>query len=223
MRLRTYFFLAALVCAGPAVSSAGAAGSQPIGVIVNSQNGRLDGSSAVQGTNFFGGEEFVTYESGAMQLRVRECRIDLGATTDARFLPDSHPEHLLVIQGSARYSCPASAMLWLETPAGVLHGADGMPSSGMIIVNDAHSMTVSAYGEPLVLDNDGELHMINAGQSYRIAISEEDTDGGAPPKTAVNRRRRRLAMWLISGAAAAFITAALWDNMSESPYKPSLH
>src|SRR5215469_4190232 len=122
MRLRTYLCLGALFCSGLAASAAKAAGTQPIGVIVASQNGRLDGTNAVQGTNFYGGEEFVTYEAGGMQLRVHDCRIDLGATTDARFLPDSHPDHLLVIQGSARYTCPKGAALWVETPAGVVSG-----------------------------------------------------------------------------------------------------
>ncbi|HXA57411.1 MAG TPA: hypothetical protein VNU84_08220 [Candidatus Acidoferrum sp.] len=220
MRLTTCFCLTVLLCAGPAASAAKAAGEQPIGVIVTSQNGRLDGTSAVEGSNFYGGEEFVTYESGAMQLRVRQCRIDLGATTDARFLPDSHPEHLLVIQGSARYSCPAGAAVWLETPAGVVRGADGMPASGLVVVNDAHSMTVSAYGEPLVLDNDGELHTINAGESYRVAIS--DDDAGAPPQAVQNKhRRRKLVFWLIGGSAAAFAVGEIWEQYSESPYKPT--
>jgi hypothetical protein len=219
MRLTAYLLLAGVFCAGPAASAVNAAGEQPIGVVVVSQNGHLDGTNAVEGTNFYGGEEFVTYESGAMQLRVRDCRIDLGAATDARFLPDSHPDHLLVIQGSARYSCPAGAAIWIETPAGVVHGTDGMPSSGMVVVSDAHNMTISAYGEPLVLDNEGELHLINAGESYRVAVADEDP-GAVPQSTQNKHRRRKLVFWLIGGATAAFAAGEIWEQDSESPYKP---
>jgi hypothetical protein len=187
-----------------------------------SQNGHLDGLDAAAGADFYGGEEFVTYEAGAMQLRVHQCRIDLGATTDARFLPDAHPDHLLVVQGSARYSCPAGAMLWIDTPAGIIHGSDGMPASGMVVISDPHDLTISAYGQGLVLDNEGELHLIGPGQMYRVAVEEEAEAAGAslPPQAQKKHRRRKLAMWLIGGSIATFAAGEIWEQDSESPYKP---
>jgi hypothetical protein len=226
MRLVGRICLAGLLSAGPSVFAAKAAVKQPLGVIEVSQNGHVNGTEAAPGSDFYGGEEFVTYESGSMQLRVRDCRIDLGATTDARFLPDAHPDHLLVIQGSARYSCPAGAVLWVDTPAGIVHGSEGMPASGMIVVNDAHDLVISAYGEGLILDNDGELHLIGGGQSYRVAVSDEyanaGTSGDGSPQAQKKHRRHKLALWLIGGGVAAFAAGEIWEEESESRTNPSL-
>jgi hypothetical protein len=222
MRVLGYFCVAALLSAAPWASAVRAAGEQPLGVIEATQDGHLDGTEAEAGSDFYAGEEFVTYESGAMQLRVHHCRIDLGASTQAQFLPDESPDRLQVIQGSARYSCPKGAALWIETPAGILRGVPGLESSGMVTINDSHNLVVSAYGQTVVLDNDGELHIINPGQTYRVAVSMEEASANAnvPPQVQKKRRRRKLAMWLIGGSMTAFAVGEIWEQDSESPYKP---
>lgn len=211
----------ALLCSGLVLAAgpARAAGDQPIGVVELSHNAHIDGLDAAVGSDFYGGEEFVTFEQGAMQLRVRQCRIDLGASTDARFLPDSHPDRLLVIQGSARYSCPAGAWLWIDTPAGIVHGAQGEAASGMINVTDAHNLVISAYGQGLILDNDGDLHTIAAGESYRVVVTEEAADV-ISPQDQKKHRRRKVAMWLVDGSAGTFAAVELWRYVCESPWKP---
>ena len=223
MRFLGYCCVVALLSAAPGASAVPAAGGQPIGVIEATQDGHLDGTDAHAGSDFYAGEEFVTYESGAMRLRVHHCRIDLGNSTEAQFLPDESRDHLQVVQGTARYSCPKGASLWVETPAGILRGVPGLESSGMAIINDSHSMVVSAYGASLVLDNDGELHIINPGQTYRVAVVSESGDANAgrsaPTPTQRKRHRRKLAMWLIGGSGTAFAGGEIWEQGSESPYK----
>lgn len=214
----------AALCASLGALPTRAAGDQPLGVIDVAQDSRVDGLTAAAGADFYAGEEFVTNQDGAVKLRIRDCRIDLGASTNARFLPDSHPDRLQVIQGSARYSCRAGAMLLLETPAGIVHGADGKDTSAMVVINDAHNLVISAYGDGLVLDNDGDIHLIAAGESYRVTVSDESADASAPEspedENQRKRRRRKLAMWLIGGGAVGFGAAELYEQWSESPYKP---
>ncbi len=224
MRLLGYVCLAGMISASWGARLARAAGDQAIGVVVSSQNGNLDGTVAVAGSDFYGGEEFVTYAQGAMQLRVHHCRIDLGENTDARFLPGETPDHLLVIQGSARYSCPKGALLLIDTPVGTVHGIEGQPASGMIVITDAHDLVISAYDQGLVLDNEGELHGIDAGQTYRVAVEEEadaDPASAYPPQVQRKRRRRKIAMWLIGGGVMAFAVTDVIEQMDESPYTPT--
>lgn len=208
--------------AGVVALSAGAAGNSPIGVVEASQNANLDGQNAAAGSDFYGGEEFVTYQEGQARLRVNHCRIDLGEMTNARFLPDSTPDRLLVMQGTARYSCPKGAALLIDTPAGVLHGIDGQAASGMVQVTDAHDLVISAYDQRLVLDNDGELHSIEAGQTYRIAVLEQVGYGASRQQTAVHHRKR-IVLWLVfaSGTAVAG-DYLLWNCLTESPSRPSV-
>jgi hypothetical protein len=226
MRTFTYFCAAALslaTVAGVAKAAGDPAGEPALGVIEVARNSHVDGINAVEGSNFYAGEEFVTYDAGQVELRVRQCRIYLGATTDARFLPDSHPDDLLVVQGTARYSCPKGAILWIETPAGIIHGAEDQAASGMIVVTDDHTMTISAQGQGLVLDNAGELHFIAPGDSYRVTVAAESADAGIIPASPEQkkRRRRKLAFWLLGGSGAAYAATAIWQELSESPYKPT--
>lgn len=215
-------FLFIMAFGGTVAISVSAAGKSPIGVVEVSQNANLDGQNAVVGSDFYGGEEFVTYQEGQVRLRVHHCRIDLGEMTNARFLPDASPDRLLVIQGSARYSCPIGAALLIETPAGVLHGADGKAASGMVEVTDAHDLMISAYDAPLVLDNDGELHYIQAGQTYRVAVTDEADNGVASPQ-AVSHHRRKLLLWRVMGiGSVAVADYFLWNCLTESPWKPNV-
>ncbi|HKQ87869.1 MAG TPA: hypothetical protein VJS43_13990 [Candidatus Acidoferrales bacterium] len=222
MRLLGYLCLVAILAFVPASLPVRAAGDQPIGVIEVSQNANLDGLRAAEGSDFYAGEEFVTYQAGEVQLRVHHCRIGLGAMTNARFMPDATPDRLLLIQGTARYSCPKGAGLLIDTPAGTVRGADAMPASGMIDVTDAHNLVISAFDQGLVLDNDGELHLIAPGQSYRINVQEADADGGGQtiPATKNRRRRRKLAMILIFGGPTLLAGYAGWHLLTESPSKP---
>lgn len=221
MRLLGYLSLVAVLSTVPAALRTRAAGNQPIGVIEVSRDADLDGLRAVEGSDFYGGEEFVTDKAGEVQLRLHHCRIDLGEMTNARFLPDATPDRLLLIQGTARYSCPKGAALLIDTPAGIVRGADGMAASGMVDVTDPHNLVISAFDQGLVLDNDGELHLIGAGQSYRINVQDAAEDaGGSEPIPATNRRRKKkLAMVLIIGGAAYAVYQG-WCELTESPSKP---
>ncbi len=224
MRLLAHIGVAAIFALGPASLAANAAGTQPLGVIELSQNANLDGLAAIQGSDFYAGEEFVTSQAGEVQLRIHHCRIDLGAMTSARFMPDETPDRLLLIQGTARYSCPKGAALLIDTPAGTVRGLNGMAASGMIDVSDAHNLAVSAFDQGLILDNDGELHMIGAGQSYRINVQDAADSGGGQtiPATNNHRRRKKLAMILIIGGGAFYAAYQGWCELTESPSKPEV-
>ena len=88
-------------------------------------------------------------------------------------------------------------------------------------------MIISAYRGTLVLDNDGDLHEISAGKSYRVTM---DLDPAAEPQgpagaggnnRVVAPRRRHLLFDLIVLGAAAGAGVALWYHLSESPSNPN--
>jgi hypothetical protein len=226
MRFTHFICLAGLLCAASSVTY-GADPGDALGVIDVAQNAHVDGLNAVVGTNFYAGEEFVTWEAGTVQMRIHKCRVELGAATDATFLPDTLMDHLMVRQGSAHFSCPKGGLFLLETPAGIVRGAEGQAASGMVVINDAHNLVISASGDDLILDNDGELHLIKAGESYRVTVAEEDADASAAPAPGQGpqgqhrHRRRKLAFYLIMHAGVPAAVAYVgWHYLTESPSKP---
>jgi hypothetical protein len=89
-------------------------------------------------------------------------------------------------------------------------------------------IVVSAYHGSLVLDNDGEIHTIPEGKSFRVVMDPEPATAApemAPSQdngntTPTKRRRRRLAFFLLLGAGAGLASWAIWDVLSESSSSP---
>ena len=106
----------------------------------------------------------------------------------------------------------------------MLRGVAGEVASGRVALTGPNEMIVSSYRGGMVLDNDGELHTIPAGKSYRVMAEDSEMtaaaqpdDPGTPSKA---RRRKKLAFYIVTTAAVAGISAAIWNKLSESPYKP---
>jgi hypothetical protein len=211
---------------GAACGVARAAGPErSLGVVETADNARLDNDDATRGMNFFAGQEFVTRDDGELRLRVNTSRVEVGASSRIDFLADSCPTGLRMIAGILRFSEPVNGGVTIATPAGVVRGMDGRAASGLIVVHDANNLEISAYEQDLVLDNDGELHVIPAGQSYRIGVQNaaQDPPASSPtsaPIPAFHPPRRKLVFYAIAGAVAVFVNWEIWDQDSESPYKP---
>ncbi|MFZ0882735.1 MAG: hypothetical protein WAN14_05015, partial [Candidatus Acidiferrales bacterium] len=112
---------------------------------------------------------------------------------------------------------------------------DGVPSYGQGTISSPLEVVISAYRVTLVLDNEGELHTIPAGKSYRVtmdlepaavaptaepAAQETQSDNGQVVQPR-KRRRKKLAFYLIFTGALAGASYALWDELAESPSKPN--
>ena len=212
-------FLAAVLLLGSASGVAQAAGMErSLGVVDIAEQARVDGNDISKGADFFAGQDLATGEGGVLQVRVQSGRIQMGAFSDATVLPDTSPSRLQIIRGSVRFSEPANGGFVIGTPAGILRGAEGHGAAGMVVIHDANNMEISAYGEDLILDNDGELHLIPAGRSYRVEVREAPANSSSPV-AGYHPPRRKLALYMIGGAVAVFAEYEIWNHGSERPYK----
>jgi hypothetical protein len=93
-----------------------------------------------------------------------------------------------------------------------------------VALTGPNEMIISSYRGGMVLDNDGELHTIAAGESYRVVVEDSEVTAAAQPDDPSSphkgRRRRKLAFYIVTTAAVAGISAAIWNKLSESPYRP---
>ena len=126
-----------------------------------------------------------------------------------------------LISGTIGFSGSTPDQLEIETPAGIIHGASGQASFGQVTVLSQQEMVISAYRGSLILDNDGELHTISEGKSYRVTIDEETSamSSDDQPIKVHRKKRRKLGFFLI-GAAAAVTGYFVWHTVSESPSDP---
>jgi hypothetical protein len=205
-----------------------AASEKPLGMVVQAQAAQLDSQTAVSGTNVFPGDAVETSLGGVLQLKLRSSQLYLLSSSAATLAQDSNPVHATVMRGTVGFSISPPDFLELELPEGILRSADGQPAHGQVTIVGPQEVIISSYQGDLILDNDGELHTIPAGKSYRVtmdlvAADQPQEPTGYPQETHEHqaKKRRHLLFALIAVAAVAGLTAGLWVTLCESSFVPS--
>jgi hypothetical protein len=214
---------AVLLAAGlwtvPAIASSG----KPLGVVAQAQRAHLDNANAAMGASVFAGDTFETEAGGALRLRFGSSQVYLLASSAVTVAENSSGALITVTHGTVGISSSKSGQVALDTPAGIVRGAEGKAAYGQVTIAHAGEMVVSAYRGELVVDNEGELHTIPEGKSYRVMIEpDQETTSGNNPEfhpAENHHRKRRLAFYLIFTGVAAFASYELWQELSESPSK----
>ncbi len=217
--------MAALVAGLCELPAAAGTSEKPLGVVLVAEHAHQTGEKAMAGTTVYAGDAFDTEESGTIGLRVGTSQLFLLSSSAAAFGESAPIARVQLTRGTMVFSSPASGEFELETPAGMLRGAAGGAASGRVALTGPQEMIISAYRGDLLLDNEGELHTIAAGKAYRVVIEDSEVTATAEqdPPAPVHRarHRRKLAFYIVTTAAVAGISAAIWNKLSESTYKPN--
>ena len=207
-----------------------AAAEKPLGMVIQAQEAQLDNAKLAVGTSIYGGDTVVTDTGGGLRLKLGGSQLYLLAESAATLSQNTTVVHAVVSLGTVGFSSNGADNVELEIPQGILRAAGGQAAYGQATILSAQEVVISAYRGALVLDNDGELHTIPAGKNYRVTMELDQSEQQAPAaSTGGNNpivqprkgRRRRLAFYLIFTAAVAGMSLAIWDELSESPSKPS--
>jgi hypothetical protein len=212
-----------------------AANEKPLGLVLQAQQASVDNAKLAVGTTVYPGDTVETDTGGTLRLKLGTNQLYLLASSAATLAQNSTIVHAVVAHGTVGFASNGSDKIELEIPEGILRAADGVPSYGQVTITSPLEVVISAYRGTLVLDNDGELHTIPAGKSYRVTMELEPaavapTSDVAPQDTQSNnaqviqprkRRRKKLAFYLIFTGAIAGMSWAVWDELTESPSKTS--
>ncbi|MGA8144912.1 MAG: hypothetical protein WB987_13580 [Candidatus Acidiferrales bacterium] len=215
--------LVAALVAGMCELPAAGTSEKPLGVVVVAEHAHFAGEKATAGTTVYAGDAFDTEESGTLCLRVGTGQVFLLSDSAATFGQDAQMARVVLKRGTAVFSSPAPEQFEVETPAGMLRGVDGKAASGRVALTAPNEMVISAYGEGLVLDNGGELHSIAGGKAVRVVIEDSGASGTTEadvPSSVPHGRRRRILVYVVITGAVGGISAAIFNKLSESPYKP---
>ena len=203
-----------------------AADEKPLGLITQALNAHLGDATVAIGTTVYPGDTIATEVGGTARLKIGGGQVYLLSSSSATLSQSSNAVHAVVARGTVGFSSNGTDQLALEIPEGILRAADGVPSYGQVTIVGPLEVVISAYRGTLVLDNDGELHTIPEGKSYRVtmdyepAAAEPQGPAGAPTGKVSYPRHRHLAFDLIVLGVAAGAGVALWYHLSESPSHP---
>ena len=223
MRKIARFVLVALLVAGLCNLPSLASSEKPLGVIAQAERARLDNTNASTGATVYAGDTFDTDIGGTLRLRLGTSQFYLLASSAAALAQNSSGAMLTLTRGTAGFSSAASGQLQLDTPAGIVRGAQGKPAYGQVTIKSPNELVVSAFRGELLLDDEGEFHSIPEGKSYRVTIEpdpEPSQNDNKDFQAAQNHhRKRRLAFAIILGGVAGLASYEIWQELSESPTK----
>jgi hypothetical protein len=227
MREISRCFLIAILIAGLLNVPAFAANEKPLGLVTQAQDAQIGATKVAVGTTIFPGDALATDIGGTLRMKVGASQLYLLSSSSATLAQDTNIVHAVVGRGTVGFSSNGSDQLELEIPEGIVRAADGQPAYGQVTITGPREVVISAYRGALILDNDGDLHTIAAGKSYRVtmdleAAAEPQAPAGVGGKSGVvSPRRRHLVLALITLGVVAGASYGIWYVLSESPSSPN--
>ena len=205
-----------------------AANEKPLGLVTQAQDAQIANSKVTVGTTIYSGDKVETEAKGALRLRMGASQLYLLGSSSATLTQQSDAVLAVVAHGTVGFSSDGTGQFELEVLEGIIRAANGQPAYGQVTIVGPQEIVISAYRGSLVLDNDGEIHTIPEGKSYRVTMDLEPATLGPEVATSqddanttpAKRRRRKLAFFLIFGAAAALASYGIWDVLTESSSTP---
>jgi len=219
--------LVAILSVGLINVSSFAANEKPLGLVTQATEAHLGSATVAIGTTVYPGDTLATDEGGTVRLKVGGSQFYLLSSSSATLSANSTIVNAAVARGTVGFSSNGTDQLALEIPEGIVRAANGQPAYGQVTIIGPREVIVSAYRGTLVLDNDGDLHEIPAGKSYRVTMDlEPAAEPQAPAGVGGNNKivapkRRHLLFDLIVLGAVGGASYALWYHLSESPYNPN--
>lgn len=227
MRYILKSFLVAILSVGLIGIPSFAANEKPLGLVTQASEAHLGAATVAIGTTVYPGDTLATDEGGTVRLKVGGSQFYLLASSAATLSASASVVNASVARGTVGFSSNGTDQLSLEIPEGTLRAANGQPGYGQVTILGPREVVISAYRGTLVLDNDGDLHEIPAGKSYRVtmdldpAVEPQGPAGAGGNNRVVAPRHRHLLFDLIVLGAAAGAGVALWYHLSESPSNPN--
>ncbi len=230
MRSISRTFLSITLAASLLNIPAFAANEKPLGMVVQAQDAQIGTAVVAVGTTVFPGDTVETQMSGTLRLKVGGSQVYLLASSAATLSQHADMVHALVKAGTVGFSSNGTDQVGLEIPEGIVSAANGQPAYGQVTILGPREVIISAYRGTLVLDNEGELHAIPAGKSYRVTMDLDPAAPAAQPQEAagvggkdndiVAPRHRHLVFDLIVLGVAGVGSYFIFREVSESPSRP---
>jgi hypothetical protein len=193
-----------------------AASEKPLGVVLMADHARLDNANAAIGADVFSGDALVTDRGGSMRLTIGPSQVYLLSASSATLEPDAGRVQARVNIGTVGFSTSSPAQLEIQTPLGMIRGADSRPIFGQVSVLSATRMRISSYeGTLSVTDSTGAAKLIQPGETWDATLRDDSSGGNPSPPTGVGGTGinwKHVAYVVIPLVAAGVLSCALWPD-----------
>jgi hypothetical protein len=183
----------------------------------------LGPTKAAIGSTVYPGDSVFTETGSTMRLRVGGSQVYLLSESGASLSQGKDMVHVVVSHGTVGFSSPANDPVGLDTPLGFVHPVPGHAAFGQVTLNSRIEMIVTAYHGDLIVEENGNVHTILEGKSYRITTdleppaqpsSSSQSSQGSGTKSAMSSPKGEVIA-IVGGAALLSLLA--WSEFCESP------
>jgi hypothetical protein len=197
-----------------------AAGAPTVGMIAETQDGLLSGSTAARGVDVYSGDTLMTQPDGSMRLAAGSGQIYLMSATQATMERDGSIIRTKLDRGTVDFSS-ATGKLEIETPLGVVRGDSTSRTFGQVAILDPTTIRVRAItGNLIVAGADGVMKNIPAGETFEASFEPAGGPDNGPPVQGVGGRRRirwrRIIATAVIIGGTALVTGLLYEEFTES-------
>ena len=224
MRACSRAFLIAILVAGLLNLPTYAATDNPLGMIIQAEGlAHLGPAKAAIGSTVYPGDSVFTEAGATMRMRVGSSQVYLLSDSGASLSQGKDMVHVVVAHGTVGFSSPANDPIGLDTPLGFIHPVAGQPAFGQVTLNSRIEMIVTAYHGDLIVEENGNVHTIAEGKSYRISTELEPPAQPPSSQTSQGSGTTRSAMSSPKGeiiaivGGAAILSWVAWSEFCESP------
>ena len=197
-----------------------AASEKPLGMVVLATNAHLDSADAAMGANVYASDALETSVGGTLRLKVGTGQLYLLSESEAELVPGEVTAHAKLLRGTMGFSAAASDGIEIETPVGMVRAADGQRVFGQVTLMGAREMIVTSYTGTLVVEREGEEHVIAEGKTFEVSLPPDP----APQKYGVTPAfNDKLLLKAIVVGAVGLAAFFVWCVESESDYHPPCH
>jgi hypothetical protein len=224
MRVCSRAVLIAILVAGLLNLPAYAASDNPLGMIIQAEGlAHLGPARAAIGSTVYPGDSIFTEAGATMRMRVGSSQVYLLSDSGASLSQGKDMVHVVVAHGTVGFSSPANDPIGLDTPLGFIHPVAGQPAFGQVTLNSRIEMIVTAYHGDLIVEENGNVHTIAEGKSYRISTeleppaqppSSQTSQGSGTTKSAMSSPKGEIIA-IVGGAA--ILSWVAWSEFCESP------
>jgi len=216
---------AALLWQQPAMARTHAS-RRVLGVVVQTDGGRLDGAAAALGANVYSCDKMETDQGGVLRVKVGSSQLFLSGVSLAELEDDGSAVQNLAMAGTIGFSISGAGDFSVRTPAGVIRGMSGQAVSGQVTFTGPREIVISSMHGDLILDTGGEFRTIPDGKSANVTF-ENNIDNGCHEAADADQTQpkqpyaqHKIGFYLIMGAAVGVPTYFLWNETTESSSTP---
>ncbi len=170
-----------------------AAASKPLGMVVAADHAYLDHANAATGASVYSDDALVTEQGGSLRLSVGPSQIYLLSLSSASLEPRDDKIEARVDRGTVGFSTARPSELQIQTPLGVVRGADANPIFGQVSLLTPSKLRISSYKGTLVVEDiNGGQKMIAQGETYEGTLVSDASARRQPTQKGQDRSGRQL-------------------------------